>query len=89
LGISSTPVALIEKSGSIAAMQEHGLPILCVSFPWIAPANMPLTPVSGVFEFRNGTLKELLTVNKKYHSISNVGSVARELENSFSSILKN
>ncbi|MDD3078966.1 MAG: glycosyltransferase [Paludibacter sp.] len=33
-GISTTPALLLEKSGSVAAMLEHGLPVICVSKDW-------------------------------------------------------
>lgn len=33
-GISTTPVLQIEKSGSVTAMLEHGLPVYCVARPW-------------------------------------------------------
>ncbi|WAC39053.1 hypothetical protein [Pedobacter sp. SL55] len=35
LGISTTPYYLSDKSGSVAAMLEHALPVLCVSRKWI------------------------------------------------------
>jgi hypothetical protein len=89
LGISSTPMALVEKSGSIAAMREHGLPILCVSCPWKIPPKMPFTTAFGIFEFRDGVLKELLHDRKKYTATSNVDLVATELDNCFSTHLKN
>jgi glycosyltransferase involved in cell wall biosynthesis len=34
LGIATTPHFLVEKSGSIAAMMEHGLPVICVAKQW-------------------------------------------------------
>jgi hypothetical protein len=34
LGVTTTPLLLAEKSGTVAAMQEHGLPVLCVSRAW-------------------------------------------------------
>jgi len=33
-GIATTPELLVEKSGSVAAMHEHGLPVICVAAPW-------------------------------------------------------
>ncbi|MFT5252646.1 MAG: hypothetical protein ACI87N_001662 [Flavobacteriales bacterium] len=35
-GISTTPYLLIQKSGSIAALLEHQLPVLCVARKWEA-----------------------------------------------------
>jgi hypothetical protein len=34
IGITTTPLILTEKSGTVAAMKEHGLSILCVSNSW-------------------------------------------------------
>jgi glycosyltransferase involved in cell wall biosynthesis len=34
IGVSTTPFLLAEKSGSIAAMKAHGLPVICVSSSW-------------------------------------------------------
>ncbi|GHS94918.1 hypothetical protein FACS1894207_3850 [Bacteroidia bacterium] len=39
IGIATTPYWLIEKSGSVAAMQEHGLPVICLAREWI-PSNI-------------------------------------------------
>jgi hypothetical protein len=30
LGVTTTPILLAEKSGTVAAMQEHELPVLCI-----------------------------------------------------------
>jgi hypothetical protein len=42
IGIATTPYLLIEKSGSAVAMQEHGLPVMCVSREW-TPRNINIT----------------------------------------------
>ena len=34
MGISATALAVVEKSGSFAAMREHGLPVMSLSKPW-------------------------------------------------------
>jgi hypothetical protein len=35
-GISTTPYLLVQKSGTIAALLEHKLPVLCVARKWEA-----------------------------------------------------
>lgn len=58
-GISTTPYALAEKSGSVAAMQEHGLPVICVSYPWTPrwikdlckPKNIAVYPDWNIEEY--------------------------------------
>jgi glycosyltransferase involved in cell wall biosynthesis len=37
LGIASTAYIVIEKSGVVAAMLEHGLPVICISKSWKPP----------------------------------------------------
>jgi hypothetical protein len=59
-GIATTPIALIEKSGSFAAMQEHGLPVICVSNPWYAKGfNDPGKP-ARVREYKPGNFMSCL-----------------------------
>ena len=60
VGLVTTPMLLTEKSGSVAAMLEHGLPVICVSKPWKVKGavNNPNQP--GVVEYQNGKLKTLL-----------------------------
>lgn len=41
IGIATTPYCLVEKSGSVAAMLEHKLPVVCVARKWI-PRNINL-----------------------------------------------
>ncbi|RZJ58408.1 MAG: glycosyltransferase family 1 protein [Hymenobacter sp.] len=61
LGVTTTALALIGKSGTAAAMQEHGLPVLSIARPWV-PLDVPdpATPV-GVFAYRPGNLAAFLT----------------------------
>jgi len=64
IGISTTPVALAEKSGSIAAMSRHGLPVICVSKSWRAKGLENISPLHGVFEYRKGSLEKYFTANR-------------------------
>lgn len=61
LGVTTTPLALIGKSGTAAAMQEHGLPVLSITRPWV-PLDVPdpATP-AGIFAYRPGNLAAFLT----------------------------
>ncbi|RYZ30139.1 MAG: glycosyltransferase family 1 protein [Chitinophagaceae bacterium] len=60
VGIATTPLLLIEKSGSVATMLEHGLPVLCLSKPWTVAGFVDYKIPSGVFEYRPGILESLL-----------------------------
>lgn len=65
LGISTTSISVIEKSGSVAAMREHGLPVLVVAKSW-KPRNLRDVSVpDGVLEYKKGILKEII---KKYQN---------------------
>lgn len=56
-GISTTPIALAEKSGTIAAMLGHGLPVLCIREPWESNGIDELPCPSGITSYRKGCLK--------------------------------
>ncbi|MEO7536768.1 MAG: hypothetical protein ABIU30_23125 [Ferruginibacter sp.] len=64
IGISTTPAFQIEKSGSVAAMLQHGLPVLCISRSWQPRgASNHLVLPKGVREYKPGTLKNLIEDN--------------------------
>jgi len=55
-GITTTVFGKVEKSGSVAAMTEHGLKVICVAADW-QPRGMPvLMKVPGVIEYKAGEL---------------------------------
>ena len=60
LGLTTTPYALIEKSGSVVAMLEHGLPVLCVRGKWKTDSNPNSYNVRGVLQYRKGNLDECM-----------------------------
>lgn len=41
IGITTTPLLLSEKSGTVAAMRSHALPILCIARPWQVKDYVP------------------------------------------------
>ena len=77
-GISTTPAFLTDKSGSVAAMLEHGLRILCVSRAWhprgISNINLP----DGVVQYRPGEFGQLIKGNSKSYRSYNVSDVANQ-----------
>jgi hypothetical protein len=50
-GISTTPLFQIEKSGCVASMREHNLPILCVARKW-TPRDTTISFTHNVCEWR-------------------------------------
>ncbi len=58
IGITSTPIYLIEKSGTIAAMRQYALPIICVSRPWM-PKQAKLTEIpDDIFFYQVGNFRD-------------------------------
>lgn len=64
-GISSTALPLIEKSGSVAAMHEHKLPVICVSKPWHPKGIKELPIPDGVIEYKTGNFYSCITKHIK------------------------
>jgi hypothetical protein len=60
IGLTTTPIILAEKSGTVAAMREHGLPVLCVRLSWKAAGIKDFSPLPGVIEYQVGTLEHFL-----------------------------
>ena len=60
-GISTTPYALAEKSGSVAAMQEHGLPVICVSYPWTPRWIKDLCKPKDIAAYPDWNIEEYVT----------------------------
>ncbi|MDB4902314.1 MAG: hypothetical protein JWQ63_1595 [Mucilaginibacter sp.] len=61
MGISTTPIALIGKSGSVAAMHEHGLSVVCVPCPWQPKILKTLTIPAGILSYQKGNLESIFT----------------------------
>jgi hypothetical protein len=66
IGLSSTAMAVIEKSGAFAAMRSHGLPVLNISKPW-TPLGVPLLQVpAGTMPYTSGVFEKFITEREKY-----------------------
>ncbi|MEO7216458.1 hypothetical protein [Mucilaginibacter sp.] len=76
IGLSATALAVIEKSGSYAAMREHGLPVISVSKAWTPTrVSKPAIPI-GVEEYTIGNLEECVANSKFQPYGSNVDVVS-------------
>lgn len=62
-GISSTPAYQIEKSGTVAAMREHQLPVFCVSRSWHARNSPKPQLPAGIKEYVPGDFEFLKEEN--------------------------
>lgn len=82
LGIATTPASLLGKSGAVAAMREHGLPVLCVSGPW-QPRGLTHLPLpEGVAVYKEGSFETYL-VEKSTSKVDNtVEAIANRLSES-------
>lgn len=79
IGLTTTPYALAEKSGSVAAMLEHGLPVLCIAQPWLPKGIKKLKEISGITQYIFGDLHDYLQTNKVIPVKNRVLNVAQEL----------
>lgn len=77
-GITSTPSFQLEKSGTVAAMIEHDLPIYCVARPWNTTKVPKIDIPGGIIEYRINELD--LSVHKNGNVTKNrLENVARSL----------
>jgi hypothetical protein len=85
MGVTTTPILLTEKSGTVGAMQEHGLPVLCVSRSWeVKGFSDEFTPL-GLELFKGGKLSNYL-VSKNGSPVIN--SISRTSNQFLDSLLK-
>jgi len=78
IGLSTTPIALAEKSGTIAAMTEHGLNVICITYPWKVK-GIDIKAPDGIVEYRIGRLKELFNQLSNDPPINSVSTIASQL----------
>jgi hypothetical protein len=77
IGISTSAYSMIEKSGTVAAMREHGLNVICVAKPYHPNGILNLPPPEGVFEYKAGNFEECISHNSKLLSKINAAYVAK------------
>lgn len=77
-GIFTTPIALVEKSGSVAAMREHGIHLLCVSRPWNPRSvKLELNPYH-IMQYEEGKLDEFLGISPDFSYMPTLPKVAEQ-----------
>lgn len=79
LGVATTPVDVIGKSGTAAAMLEHGLPVLCVAHPWFPIGVSPASPPDGVSVYKEGNFKTYLSGKVEVLPLNPSAEIARKL----------
>lgn len=61
IGISTTPLLLAEKSGTVVAMQEHGLEVICVRNKWVPwGIKTQVQTAKDVHEYKPGNLAAII-----------------------------
>lgn len=87
LGISTTALPLIEKSGSVAAMHAHNLPVICISNSWKPRGINNLSVTTGVIEYCFGNLESCIVKGNDMEITSiKVSTVSIQLINSLLSL---
>jgi hypothetical protein len=82
LGLSSTAMAVVEKSGAFAAMRSHRLPVLNISKPW-TPRGIAAPPQpAGIVAYISGSLEKVLADGKEYITgADDVDTIAQKMLN--------
>ncbi|SFZ94024.1 hypothetical protein SAMN05428642_103521 [Flaviramulus basaltis] len=78
-GITTTPLPLIEKSGAVAAMREHGLPIIIVSKSWVPKSEFLTNLPDNIMEYCQGNFSDLMKEKIKTTENQGVIFVAKKL----------
>lgn len=77
-GLFTTPIALVEKSGSVAAMREHRMHLLCVSRAWkpkrVTVENNPFK----LEEYVSGGFNKFLNAAPDFSFMPSLNSVAKQ-----------
>lgn len=83
IGLTTTPYALVEKSGTVAAMLEHGLPVLCIAKPWKPAGTTKSFSIRGITEYKSGVLPNYLMKTDRFAAKSRIEDVSLQLIESF------
>lgn len=77
-GIATTPAALIDKSGAVAAMLDHGLPVICISRRWQPRNNLQVEMPKGIFEYKEGEARKVFSFKKKEAIQNNISAIIQQ-----------
>lgn len=86
-GITTTVFGKVEKSGSVAAMTEHGLNVICVAAAWQPKSMQLLEEIPGVIEYTQGKLESFFHSAKVPSSFCKVEEVSKSLIASFTAVI--
>jgi len=83
-GITTNPPFVIEKSGTVAAMREHGLPILIVSEATRPKSDFNLVLANGLLKYKPGNFSELMNLKLPKPEVKGIDEIADQLLKSLS-----
>ncbi len=80
-GVSTTPYLLIQKSGSVATLIEHGLPVLCIARKWeVSKLDInKVDPMENVIDFKKDSIQKLFNKKIEKNKINTLTSVTDSL----------
>jgi len=74
-GLTSTPFVMSEKSGSVAAMREHNVPVICIADPY-HPSGFNFHPPEGILEYSRNGFENCITYKSTFQYSYNVSVIA-------------
>jgi hypothetical protein len=77
-GIFTTPLVVAGKSGSVAAMREHGVSLLCASRKWEARGIMDGGNPYSLLQYEEGNLKELFEREVDFSDLPTLPKVTKQ-----------
>lgn len=83
IGISTSSIAYIEKSGTVVAMREHGLPVICVAKTSQVADMQYVAPPYGILEYRIGNLEDCINMKFELLEINTISEVCFLMEDAF------
>jgi glycosyltransferase involved in cell wall biosynthesis len=83
IGISTSSIAYIEKSGSVVAMIEHGIPVICIAKSKQLLDMQYIAPPYGILEYKTGNLEECLNMQFDLPEINIISQVSNSMEEAF------
>ncbi|CAM4100484.1 hypothetical protein [Gillisia limnaea] len=86
LGISTTPLGQIEKSGTVASMLEHSLPVICVARSWTPKIKTKVETPAGIFQYKTSQFETFFLVKKKNKQSTSLALVAIKFVSSLYSV---
>lgn len=85
IGISTSAFAMIDKSGTVAAMLEHKLPVICVGQTWIARDVDTPKFFDGIYALHDGCIEACLSParpKKPFCAVEAAKKLIKDLEHS-------